>query len=290
MNETGELSGSERSYFSAHGEGNPTSGENPAMTDGPSSEARGPSIEQRAERASRQVPYGALAEERARRKELQRQIDEIKARTAGGADSRTPKPMAAGATDSPWMPADLPQSAVLDGNQAIAEGAQEELTDGQAGSELSHASRFGESYVGAVKAFTESQPDFIDAYKHATMDRARELIELGYLPSEAMQIVAQNELEIVQRAMAQGRNPGEVIYNLALRRGYKRPGTQSGSTSGPNEAERVALAARGQAGAKSLSNAAGGMNGSISLEALAQMSDDEFASVTKGERWEKMMR
>ena len=62
----------------------------------------------------------------------------------------------------------------------------------------------------------------------------------------------------------------------------------SGATM--SEAEKVALAARGQAASKSLSNAGGGSTGTLTLEALAGMSDDEFAEATKGDRWQKLLR
>lgn len=57
-----------------------------------------------------------------------------------------------------------------------------------------------------------------------------------------------------------------------------------------SEAEKVALAARGQAASKSLSNAGGGSTGTLTLEALAGMSDDEFAEATRGERWQKLLK
>ena len=57
-----------------------------------------------------------------------------------------------------------------------------------------------------------------------------------------------------------------------------------------SEAERVALAARGQASSKSLSAAGGGATGTLTLEALAGMSDDEFGEATKGDRWQKLLK
>jgi hypothetical protein len=63
-----------------------------------------------------------------------------------------------------------------------------------------------------------------------------------------------------------------------------------GSAPAMSEAEKVALAARGQAASKSLSNAGGGSAGTLTLEALAGMSDEEFAEATKGDRWQKLLR
>jgi hypothetical protein len=57
-----------------------------------------------------------------------------------------------------------------------------------------------------------------------------------------------------------------------------------------SEADKVALAARGQAASKSLSAVGGGPTGSLTLEVLAGMNDDEFAEATRGDRWQRLLR
>jgi hypothetical protein len=109
-----------------------------------------------------------------------------------------------------------------------------------------------------------------------------------------------NETEIIGNAYASGLNPAQVIYDYAQRHGYRggvvggpvqsSAGLPPRSGSAMSEAEKVALAARGQAASKSLSNAGGGSTGTLTLEALAGMSDEEFAEATKGDRWQKLLR
>jgi hypothetical protein len=127
-----------------------------------------------------------------------------------------------------------------------------------------------------------------------------ELCALGYAPEEALAITFDNEAEIIGNAYGNGQNPAQLIYDYAQRHGY-RGGSAGGagrrvtgvaprSVGAMSEAERVALAARGQAASKSLSNAGGGSTGTLTLEALAGMSDEEFAEATKGDRWQKLLR
>jgi hypothetical protein len=152
----------------------------------------------------------------------------------------------------------------------------------------------------SVRDAMRDRPDFLAAYQHARQARVGELCALGYTPQEALAITFENEAEIIENAFARGQNPALVIYGYAQRRGYRGAsyggpdrgvtGQAPRSVATMSEAEKVALAARGQAASKSLSNAGGGSTGTLTLEALAGMSDDEFAEATKGDRWQKLLR
>jgi hypothetical protein len=144
------------------------------------------------------------------------------------------------------------------------------------------------------------RPDFLAAYQHARQERVAELVALGYAPDEALGITFDNELEIIRNAYANRRNPAEIIYDYARRHGFggnRLAGSplEAGAFV-PNrngvmsEAEKVALAARGQAASKSLSTAGGGSTGTLTLEALAGMSDEEFAEATRGDRWQRLLK
>jgi len=247
-------------------------------------------------RSQRSVPYGALAEERARRRELQRELQnsvdeqrklqgrldllqEIAQQSAQNGEARgTPG-------DEAGMDAEA---------QEVASDRSTEAQD-QTGADAA----FRTQLMHSVRDAMRERPDFIAAYQHARQARVSELMALGYAPQEALGITFDNELEIIRNAYAKGTNPAQVIYDYARRRGYRggeqidaRNGAAASSTYAavPSAAERVALAARGQAASKSLSAAGGGSTGSLTLEALAGMSDEEFAEATKGERWQKLLK
>jgi hypothetical protein len=159
---------------------------------------------------------------------------------------------------------------------------------------------FRTQLMRSVGDFVRDRPDFLDAYQHARQARLGELVALGYTPQEALGITFDNELEVIRNAYANGRNPAEIIYSYAAQHGYRgvravgpahdRGGGSMDRGPVPSEAEKIAIAARGQAASKSLSAAAGGSTGTLTLEALAGMSDEEFAEATKGDRWHKLLK
>src|SRR5688572_14556666 len=247
-------------------------------------------------RQQRTVPYGALAEERARRKELQRELQsaiESQQRLQGRLDllhelaqQQGSVEAGAGGEASPEHGDDLQH------NDASGESPIPDL-DPQAGAQ------FRTQLMHSVRDALRERPDFLAAYQHARQARVSELCALGYAPQEALAITFDNEAEIIGHAYASGQNPTQIIYDYAQRHGYRGPNgapvrhsarIAPGSTPAMSEAEKVALAARGQAGSKSLSNAGGGSTGTLTLEALAGMSDEEFAEATKGDRWQKLLR
>lgn len=247
-------------------------------------------------RQQRTVPYGALAEERARRKGLQRELQtaiESRQRLQGRLD----------------LLQELAQQQGVNATNVDAEAVQEHGTDPQPASPLEESpapypdaqadAQFRTQLMHSVRDAMRERPDFMAAYQHARQARVSELCALGYAPQDAFAIAFENEAEIINNAYASGRNPAQIIYDYAQRHGYR------GSSNGPrrdpgeiapgrgvamSEAEKVALAARGQAASKSLSAAGGGATGTLTLEALAGMSDDEFAEATRGDRWQKLLK
>ncbi len=243
-------------------------------------------------RQQRTVPYGALAEERARRKELQRDLQtamEAQQRLQGRLDLLHELAQQRGTAPET-------DDAASRQDQASDAGPTAALQAEASGVEAQADAVFRTQLMLSVRDFAHDQPDFLDAYQHARQARVSELLALGYAPQEALGITFDNELEVIRNAYANGRNPAQVIYDYARQRGYGAPPAHGqsigdgGHRPAMTEAEKVALAARGQATSKSLSTAAGGSTGALTLEALASMSDEEFAEATKGDRWQKLLK
>jgi hypothetical protein len=244
----------------------------------------------------RTVPYGALAEERARRKELQRELQnaiDSQQRLQGRLDllHELAQQQGAEATNTGMDALREHVSAPQSGHSP--EDASASDLDAQA------SAQFRTQLMHSVRDAIRERPDFLAAYQHARQARVSELCALGYAPQEALAIAFDNEAEIINNAYATGRNPAQIIYDYAQRHGYhgssngsgRHPGEVPPSRGGGmSEAEKVALAARGQAASKSLSAAGGGATGALTLEALAGMSDDEFAEATRGDRWQKLLK
>lgn len=91
--------------------------------------------------------------------------------------------------------------------------------------------------------FARQQPDFMDAYKHLRQARADDLRDVGVSEADIQRALLQDEMAVAHNAVAQGKNPAAVIYNMAKRYGYapKAPAT--------TPADRIAALAKGTAAA-----------------------------------------
>jgi hypothetical protein len=148
--------------------------------------------------------------------------------------------------------------------------------------------RFASAVGTKVSEFRAATPDYDAAYQHLIQSRTEELA-LIYGPEQARQFVGQEEFNIALAAMQQGKNPAEVAYALAKQRGYARAEQKPAEPAKPTEAEKLEVIERGQASATSLAAAGGApAGGPLTLDMIAKMSDDEFATLTE-KQWRKVM-
>jgi len=135
-------------------------------------------------------------------------------------------------------------------------------------------------YTADARAFMEKTPDFAAAYQHVLRGRDAELALVGHTdPQHRAALIAAEERDLVSRALQNGTSPSEFIYALAKSRGYQPlapAATAPGRAAKAPVTEQIETIARGQAAAKSLSNVGGAAGDTITPEALASMSDDEF--------------
>lgn len=159
-------------------------------------------------------------------------------------------------------------------------------------------------YRADAAAFAAEKPDFGEAYRHLIRQRHGTLEMLGFADEKerAAQINAE-ERELVQRAIAQGRRPAEFIYAYAMQSGYRTPAPAPTPTPAPAPAaaapapapaptpaaapaggvpapsDRLASQIAAQNASQTLSGAGGTAPETLSLQALADMSEEQFAAV-----------
>jgi hypothetical protein len=113
--------------------------------------------------------------------------------------------------------------------------------------------------------FRELTPDYDKAARHFMDARMEELKDTG-LDGQALAVAMQNDFAgIVTRSIQAGKDPAEIIYNMALRRGFK-----SGAASA-----KLDTIQRGQAQAKTL-NGGGAATGLLSAGKVAELSGAAF--------------
>lgn len=305
----GSLSAEENAFFESGGQteipsdagtvtagnGSEGSGAPPVVVDDKSGDQGKPG----GDTAPKTVPLNALHEERTRRKasdtalrSAETQLAELRGkfsiveRLGLGADP-------AAAAPGPVKPEDDIFGAVNSQGETLAQ-IQKRLDDADAATAATaEQNTFVGNYKADVATFTGKTPDFKAAYDFVLGSRANELLAIGYdnpadpslTPAEAAaaakmlhDAIVADEYAIADMAFKKGKSPAEILYGLAVQRGYKKaaPGAAPAADTG-SAAEILANIERGQAANKSLGNAGGGSGeGQMTAEALLSMPIGQF--------------
>lgn len=134
------------------------------------------------------------------------------------------------------------------------------------------------SYAAACDEYTKSTaPDFMDAYRFLEKSVDDELALRGIdNPQERINAMQFEEGRVLGRAMSAGRNPAEMVYNLAKGRGYKGPApTEPAAPGEPAAPTKLETIESGQKVAKSVNSGAAPPNDSISLSRLSDLYDTD---------------
>lgn len=142
-----------------------------------------------------------------------------------------------------------------------------------------------EVYKSDVSRFAQETPDFTDAYQSLVAGRHRELEAMGVSDKLAREaVIAKEAAGIVNQAVAARQSPAQLLYNLAIARGYAKPAAAPAGATPPNAAaqapaDKIDQIARGQRVAGASLSGAGGTSGEgLTVAALADMNEAEFSA------------
>jgi|GEM_PF-3681360 len=159
---------------------------------------------------------------------------------------------------------------------------------------LTEAEKAEQSLIAAYRSdaqrFSAEKPEFKDAYTFLVKQRHAELEAFGI--TDAAQRNAQiqaEERQLAETALKQKLSPAAVLFKMAQARGFapaaqveaaKTQAQAAGADAAQKEAaQKLDAIRRGQQASASLSGAGGRGNEGLTLENLANMSDEEFAAV-----------
>jgi hypothetical protein len=291
------LSEAEAGYFTSKGEKVP---EEPAQGDGgekatavaegaePSPDAAQKAQDDDPDR--KPVPYGALKQEREKRKALEDQLRQmqgtyeqrfarLQAMQEAAAQANQPKP------EMPKGPPNPEEDFIGATQYALAEIEQFKRAQAEQ-AQRQQQTRQQQEYTGQVmnawtqraQAAARENPEFADAYRYVTRQRFEELVAAGVPEARARAQAQQDEFNLVAQSLQNRQDPARTIFNIARARGFvAKPPAAAQETPAPQRLDNVA---RGQQANKSLSAVGQGTTGKASLDAkrLGEMSDDEFES------------
>lgn len=240
------------------------------------------------------VRHGAFHKEREGRKAAQRELAELREKFARGDERMRLLTEAMQGRGAPGAPAAVETPAAAPDPEtdifayakhleaqiaALASGQQKAAEERTA--EREHSDLVGH-YRSDAQRFAAAEPAFAQAYAFLVQNRSEELALNGFSPAEIAQAINADEMALAKACRSSGVSAAERLFKMASLRGFKPAAPESAPTApaAPAEtaAERVARVNAGQAAAKSLSSAGGQPAGEVTLEALASMSEDEFAA------------
>ena len=160
-------------------------------------------------------------------------------------------------------------------NQEITQRAMQELhyrqqTEEAQKRQAEQFTRMAGWARGQVEDFRKENADYDHAYTHMRNLRAKEFEAMGMQQQQILQSLEQDEIWIIQSAAQQGKNPAELIYNMAKNTGYNKAAPQ---VEGEKKIEAL------QNGVKASGDLKGSAPGKPTAEQIANMSDEEFEAL-----------
>lgn len=265
-----------------------------------------------ADEKKRMVEYGALHEERERRKEERTKREKAEqdlARLAGrfstleelaraAAQQTAPKPEVPDVNTDP-VAHFTEQLRQRDERIAQFEGWQRQQQ--QAAQQQQQINTIRQSATQAEAEFAKETPDYQEAATYVQMIRNAQLEAIGLGdPGQRAQQLAMEALNLAAGAQQRGQNPAAIIYQMAKASGWKPKVAEAAPVAAavvtappvvaavPAATKKLETVVRGQAANQSLSQLNGGASPEASVETLLKMSDEEFAAATKGDAWRKL--
>lgn len=229
------------------------------------------------------VAHGAFHEERQRRKALQQQVESMEKRWTDLVSKMQEKQQ----TPPPDPAQDFPGHVQHHFNQFTQKTAElEKKVQGfeQQTTQQQQEQQFLNAYSQAAAEFTSRQPDFNLAYNHWLKSRMEELTDAGYSQEQALHIRGAEERGLVAKAFEDGVNPSERLYAVAKRRGYTNASASPAPETKLDPVEKLKQIEAGQRATPAMGGS--GMKPKMTLQAVAAMSDEEFAAMD----WERTMR
>lgn len=231
------------------------------------------------------VRLGALHEERAKRREFERQLQEersarerLEART-----NEILKRMQEPETPAPQVPEwnqdplGHTKQRLETQEERLARLEQEDHDRRQMTEQQHQYVQFRGHVAQHTHQFMAKTPDYPQAYQHLMEMQGKALEVAGFAPEQIRQTLDQFETAIAQKALADGVNPAERAYAMAKQMGYKGAAP---AAAGPSAAEqKLQRIAEGQRTSASLSDAAGSAKPQLDAKTLADMPDEEFAKI-----------
>ena len=130
-----------------------------------------------------------------------------------------------------------------------------------------------------VAEFEKGHPDYPDAFKHLMDLRVAEYKTMGINDPQRLEMMFNQEaISLAQGAIANGKNPAEVAYEMAKVRGYTKSagGSADNGKSGETLEQQMERLEKGAKASSTLTGGGSAGSDKLSLTDISTMSDKEF--------------
>lgn len=142
--------------------------------------------------------------------------------------------------------------------------------------------QFATNLQNVRNEFTKATPDFPDAYKHLRTARADDYRDVGVPEDQIARALLQDEIAVAQNAIAQGKNPAQVIYNMAKRYGY------AAKAAPATPADKIAALNAGADAGAALPRA--GAESALTLAGLKDAGDSDLNKLVQDDKqWARLV-
>lgn len=211
------------------------------------------------------VPHGAMHKEREARKGLEAELEKLKGEMEALKNPPDPEPQYADPLENPEAFKKYQDAALANVNEQIKQIQQAEQARQEQVQMVSEINAFEQQ-------FAQAQPDYNEAMTHLRDWRISDLAQSGFSQQEIAAHIATDMKALYTAGKAAGINPAQLAYLRAQEIGYKRA---------TPEADKMAAQAKAQQATQSFPQTGGAPQaGGLTMEALANMSDAEFAKVS----------
>ncbi len=239
-------------------------------------EAKPESSEEKPAKDDRKVDYGALAEERGKRKEAEERVRKAELLAARMEERFRAYTQPQQQPQRPPTPDEDIFGAVnhLVQRQQRTEAEFNRVRQQQAAAQQQQ--KITEWATTTEVEFHKEHPDYYDAVNHLRAGREAELKNFGYNPAHIKQTIQQDEIALVVQAGRAGKSPAELAYQIAKQRGYTAKSPPADDVN--QKLDRIEA---GQKASGTLSNVGGAPGGGdVTLKMLVDMPEEEFAAWT----------
>lgn len=185
----------------------------------------------------------ALKAERLERQKLTQRLEALERGGSKGKDAPLdPAALAAALRDDDDDPIGDIQAVKQLAKLLVGQTETERQSERQAGERQRALQTVSSTMKEYEDDFRELNPDYDKAAKHFMDARAEELRDTGLTGQDLVTAMQNDFAGIVSRSVAAGKDPAEIIYNMAARRGFKLD----------SAAAKLQKVASGQAHARSL--------------------------------------